>query len=165
MKKLTFGAHPLAICEAWQSIPSREPREDAGVVLTDTFTFLSYSALRPYIRPTIETTLPKIVACIRAARMDTGVEILLNLTSNKHDKDGEKPFEPRVAGDIAKANSGERGGGEVEGGDVGVHLGCHRYHHHHHHRRRHDHHHDHDAVGFHLGNLQAAVQPIFCSKL
>ena len=28
-KKLTFGAHPLAICEAWQSIPSRGPAEDA----------------------------------------------------------------------------------------------------------------------------------------
>ena len=118
MKELTFGAHPSAICEAWQSIPSRGPREDAGVVLTDFFTFLSYSALRPYIRPTIDTTLPKIVACIRAVWMelDTAGEILVNLTSNKHDKDREKPFEPRVAGDVAKANSCERGGGEVEGG-------------------------------------------------
>ena len=43
-------------------------------------------------------------------------------TSNKHDEDGEKPFEPRVACDVAKANSGERGGGEVEGGEVSVHL-------------------------------------------
>ena len=44
------------------------------------------------------------------------------MTSNKHDKDREKPFKPCIAGDVAKANSCERGGGEVEGGEVSVHL-------------------------------------------
>ena len=100
--------------------------------------------------------------------MDIAGEILVNPTSNKHDKDREKPFEPRVAGDVAKANGGERGGGEVKGGEVGVHLSCLRYDHHDHHCRCHDHHrscHDHHEIGFHLGNLQAAVHPILCCKL
>ena len=70
--------------------------------------------------------------------MDTAGEILVNPTSNKHDKDREKPFQPRVASDIAKANSGKGGGGEIEGGEVGVHLSCLCDDHHDHHR--HDHH-------------------------
>ena len=76
-EELTFGAHPSAICEAWQSIPSRGPAEEDDVWSSWYFsTFLSYSALRPYIRPTIETTLPKIVACIRAERLETAGETL-----------------------------------------------------------------------------------------
>ena len=80
-------------------------------------------------------------------------------TSDKHDEDGEKPFEPCVARDVAKANSGERGGGEVEGGEVGVHLSGLR---HDHRRRCQEHHHE---VGFHLGDLHAAVDPILYCEL
>ena len=79
--------------------------------------------------------------------LDTAGKILVNLTSNKHDKDREKPFEPCVAGDVAKANGGERGGGEVKGGEVGVHLSClcddHHDHHRHDHQRQDHHRYDH----------------------
>ena len=80
---------------------------------------MSYSALLAYILPTIEATLPKMVACMRA-----GTRCLpCPLTSSEHDKHREEPLQPGEARHVAEADGGEGGGGEVEGGDVGVHLG------------------------------------------
>ena len=42
------------------------------------------------------------------------------LTADDHDDDGEDLFGPRVGGDVAEADGGERGAGVVEGRHVGL---------------------------------------------
>ena len=160
-EELTFGAHPSAICEAWQSIPSRGPAEEDDVWSSWYFsTFLSYSALRPYIRPTIETTLPKIVACIRAERLETAGETLKRKWHLQQTWRGRrKAFRALCCPRRCQSQqwrerrwwSRGRWGRRPPSGLR-----------HDHRRRCQEHHHE---VGFHLGDLHAAVDPILYCEL
>ena len=86
-------------------------------------TFLSYSARLAYILPTIEATLPNIVACINAeiAKLRYGL-VLLILTSDKHDDDGEYFLLSCIACNITKPNSSQGGGREIHGGHISINL-------------------------------------------
>ena len=86
-------------------------------------TFLSYSARLEYILPIIDATLPNIVACINAENVKFGYGlILLVLTSDKHDDDGEYFFLPCIPCNITKPNSSQGGGCEIHGGHVSINL-------------------------------------------